>query len=185
MKKYVDINIPKERLSLIQWEMLMAQFSNSINNLPIGLKNKVEDLENLDLITPNRLILGHNNDRCPNAPLVLSGDHKKLIDRNADIFRAWFKAWLLSYVPTIIDRPKWHTSDQEVNIGDVVLFLKSEKEYDEQYQYGLVRSTCRGRDGHVRKVDVEYNNYNENTIRITQRGVRDLVNVYPVDELDI
>ena len=35
------------------------------------------------------------------------------------------------------------------------------------------------------KVDVEYNNYNENTKRITQRGVRDLVNVYPVDELDI
>ena len=32
----------------------MAQFSNSINNLPIGLKSKVEDQENLDLITPNR-----------------------------------------------------------------------------------------------------------------------------------
>ena len=103
VKKCVDINIHKERLSLIQWETLMAQFSNSINNLPIGLKNKVEDLKNLDLITPNRLILGRNNDRCPNVPLVLSGEHKKLIDRNADIFRAWFKAWLISYVPTIID----------------------------------------------------------------------------------
>ena len=63
VKKCIDINIHKERLSLIQWE---TQFSNSINNLPIGLKNKVEDLENLDLITPNRLILGRNNDRCPN-----------------------------------------------------------------------------------------------------------------------
>ena len=81
----------------------MAQFSNSINNLPIGLKSEVEDLENIDLITPNRLILWRNNDRCPNAPLVLSTDHRKLIDRNADIFRAWVKAWLLSYVPTIID----------------------------------------------------------------------------------
>ena len=185
IKKCVDINIHKERLSGIQWETLMAQISNSINNLPIGLKNIVEDLENLDLITPNRLILGRNNERCPNAPLILSGDHKGLIERNSNIFRAWFKAWLISYVPTIIDRPKWHKSDKQINIGDVVLFLKSEKEYDEQYQYGLVCSVHRGLDGQIRKVDVEYRNFNETTKRTTNRGVRELIVVYPIDELDI
>ena len=169
----------------MQWETIMSQISNSINNLPIGLKNVVEDLENLDLITPNRLILGRNNERCPNSPLVLPGNQKELIEKNADIFRAWFKAWLISYVPTIIDRPKWHKSDREVNVGDVVLFLKSEKEYDEQYQYGLVCSIQRSTDGHIRKVEVEYKNFNETTKRTTKRGVRDLVVVYPVDELDM
>ena len=34
----------------------MQQISNIINNLPIGLKNKVEAIENLDIITPNRLV---------------------------------------------------------------------------------------------------------------------------------
>ena len=124
IKKCVDIHIQNERLSSIQWETLMAQISNSINNLPIGLRNKVEDLENLDILTPNRLILGRNNERCPNAPLILSGDHKKMIERNASIFRAWFKAWLVSYVPSIIERPKWHQDDNQINVGDVVLFLK-------------------------------------------------------------
>ena len=90
IKKSVDIHVHNERLSSIQWETLMAQISNSINNLPIGVRNKVADLENLDLITPNWLILGRNNERCPNAPLVLSGDHKKLIEKNASIFRSWF-----------------------------------------------------------------------------------------------
>ena len=52
----------KMRLSLIQWETLMHQISNGINNLPIGLKNRTLELENLNLITPNRLILGRNND---------------------------------------------------------------------------------------------------------------------------
>ena len=51
----------KEKLSLIQWETLGVQISNSINNLPLGVGNKVSEVENLDLITPNRLLLGRNN----------------------------------------------------------------------------------------------------------------------------
>ena len=185
IKKSVDIHVHNERLSSIQWETLMAQISNSINNLPIGVKNKVADLENLDLITPNRLILGRNNERCPNAPLVLSGDHKKLIEKNASIFRSWFKAWLVSYIPSIIERPKWHKNVSDIHVGDIVLFLKSEKDFEEIYQYGIVKMVHKGRDDLVRKVDVEYQNSNEATKRTTQRGVRDLIVVHPIDELDI
>ena len=88
----------------------MTQISNSMNNLPIGIRNKTEDLENLDILTPNRLILGRNNERCPNAPLLMSNDHKRIIEKNADIFRSWFTTWLTSYVPLLIERPKWHST---------------------------------------------------------------------------
>ena len=185
VKRSVEINVQNERLSLIQWETLMHQISNSINNLPIGLKNLTQDLENLDLITPNRLILGRNNDRSPNAPLTICNDHKRLIETNANIFRAWFKAWIISYVPTIIDRPKWYKTNGKIQIGDIVLFLKNEKEFDELYQYGRVKSIITGKDGNVRKVDVEYKNPTENTFRVTRRGVRELIIIFPVDELDI
>ena len=39
---------------------------------------------------------------------------------------------MISFVPLLIDRPKWHNTKGEVNVGDIVLFLKNEKEYDEQ-----------------------------------------------------
>ena len=185
VKKSVEVRVHKEKLSILQWETLMQQVSNSINNHPIGLRNYTSDLENLDLITPNRLILGRNNDRCPNSPLTLSYDHKQLIERNADIFRAWFKAWLISYLPSLMERPKWHKTDREMQVGDVVLFLKSEREFDEQYQYGIVSATHKGQDGHVRKVDVDYKNATENVRRTTCRGVRELVSIFPIDELDI
>ena len=55
-----------------------------------------------------------------------------------------------SYVPTLIDRPKWLTSDNEVRVGDVVLFLKSEKEFKKDYQYGIVHMVLVGRDGQMR-----------------------------------
>ena len=92
---------------------------------------------------------------------------------------------MTSYVPNLIDRPKWHKTDEEVSIGDIVLFLKNDKEYDEQYQYGQVCETHRGQDGRIRKVDVRYKNANEDTFRVTNRGVRELVIISPIDEVDI
>ena len=65
IKKSLHLSIRNERLSEIQWETLMQQISNSINNVPIGVKNKVDCLENRDILTPNRLKLGRNNNMCP------------------------------------------------------------------------------------------------------------------------
>ena len=107
VRKSVDKHLQNQRLSLVQWETLGQQIANSINNLPIGIGNKTQCLENLDLLTPNRLLLGRNNNRCPTVPLILSGDVKKIVQSNDDIFRAWFKSWLVSYVPTLVPQPKW------------------------------------------------------------------------------
>ena len=185
VKKSVDIHVRNQKLNALQWETLMHQISNSINNVPIGLKNTTRSLENLDLITPNRLILGRNNERSPNAPLIICDDHKRMIETNANIFRAWFKAWLISVVPSLIERPKWHHTGDEVNVGDIILFLKNEKEYDEQYQYGRVSAVHRGKDGLVRKIDITYKNYTEQTFRTTHRTVREIVVIHPIDEVDV
>ena len=82
-------------------------------------------------------------------------------------------------MPTLIDRPKWLTSNNEVKVGDVVLFLKSEKEFERD---GIIHTVNLGRDGHIRVVEVEYQNHNEGVKRYTTRGVRDLVVIQPVDE---
>ena len=185
VKKSLDICTRNERLSTIQWESLMQQIANSVNNAPIGVKNKVENLENLDILTPNRLLLGRNNNRCPNSPVEITNDYRRIIETNANIFKAWFNAWLTSHVPTIVERPKWHTSDPKVKVGDVILFLKSEQQFDIQYQYGIVSSVFEGRDGHVRDVEIEYRNHNEDIRRKTRRGVRDIVMIHPIDELDL
>ena len=67
----------------------------------------------------------------------------------------------------------------------LVTVEKNEKEFDEQYQYGQISEIHRSRDGHIRKVDIKYKNANENTFRVTNRGVRELVLISPVDDVDI
>ena len=159
--------------------------SNSINNMPIGLGNKTELLEHIDVLTPNRLILGRNNSRNPTTPLEISGDFRRIIKSNSNIFQAWFQEWLISYVPSLVEKPKWFVSERNISVGDIVLFTKSEKEFDRQYQYGIISSTIVGRDGLIRSVEIQYQNSNEKTKRTTKRGVRDIVVIHPVDEIGI
>ena len=185
IKQSFEKELSNHRLSVIQWETLGQQVVNSINNLPIALGNKTECLENLDLITPNRLLLGRNNNRSPTEPLILSQDVKKIISTNADIFKAWFKSWLVSCVPSLIEQPKWFKNRGNLSVGDVILFLKNEKELETQYQYGRVSKVYPGKDGLVRSADIEYQNHNENVKRSTKRGVRDLIVIHPIDEVGI
>ena len=185
VKKSFNKVMHGRRLSILQWETLGQQVSNSINNLPIGLGNKTEMLESLDILSPNRLILGRNNCRSPTAPLEITHDVRRILESNKEIFTLWFKEWLVSFVPTLVEQPKWFVTDRAIAVGDVVLFLKSEKEFDLQYQYGIVVTTCEGKDGLIRSVDVEYQNPGESVKRRTRRGVRELVVIHAVDEIGI
>ena len=82
----------------------------------------------------------------------------------------------------MIQKPKWFESDRNIC---VILFTKFEKEFDKQYQYGIVVTTYLGKDGRIRTVDVEYQNHNENVKRKPERGVRELVVIHPIDEIGI
>ena len=83
----------------------------------------------MDLLTPNRLMLGRNNSRSPAGPLRVTNDPDKIIEQNADIMRVWFECWLVSHVPKLMEKPKWYNSDKDAQVGDVVLFLRKEKEF--------------------------------------------------------
>ena len=178
-------HLQNHRLSIIQWETLGDQVANSINNLPIALGNVSQSLENLDLLTPNRLILGRNNSRCPSEKMLITENLGKIIQQNGEIFEVWFRAWLTSCVPNLMIHPKWFRSDIDPQVGDVVLFLKSDKEFEKLYQYGIICDTKRSRDGKIRQVDIEYQNHSEGVKRRTTRGTREIVVIHPYDELGL
>ena len=96
-------NIQNERLSVLRWETLSSVIANTINDLPIGLGNIISDYENMDLITPNRLRLGRNNDRSPAATMEKTGNHDIILKENRKSFNSCFKAWLISHVPRLMN----------------------------------------------------------------------------------
>ena len=152
----------------------------------MALGSRVADLEYLDLLTPNRLKLGRNNERSPVGPLFVTGKPDKFVVENKRIFNSWFQQWLISHVPDLIPQPKWFSSDPNVSEGDVVIFRKEDgKVVSGNYQYGMIKTVEPSRDGKARSVIIRYRNHNENVDRNTRRAVREIVMIHPVDELSI
>ena len=185
VKDSINNTLFHERLSILQWETLVSSIANNINKLPLALGNLTSDFESMDLITPNRLQLGRNNDRNPVEIPYVTSNPGKILKANRKIYEAWFDNWLVSHVPKLIHQPKWFKSDVHLKKGDVVLFLKTESLLSTNYQFGMVESVNASKDGLIRKVTIKYRNSNENTNRTNERSVRGLVVIHHVDEIDI
>ena len=187
IKESMEKSMNNERMSILQWETMGSQIANTVNDLPLALGNIVADYEFMDLLTPNRLKLGRNNDRAPVFPVETDeqGSLQRVIDENNRIFRTWFDVWLVSHVPKLMDQPKWFKTDRDIKICDIVLMLKQEDDFRCTYQYGMIHELEKDKDDIIRKVQVKYRNSTENHDRFTWRSVRNLVIIHPVNELSI
>ena len=185
IRSSIERSYDKQRFSILQWQTVVAEIGNAINDLPLALGNLVSDFEEMDLITPNRLRMGRNNNRSPVGPLFVVSDPSKFFIENAKIFNSWFETWLTSHVPKLMNQPKWFRTDYDIKVGDIVLFLKKEGLLNSTYQYGMVKSVEVGKDEKIRTVILKYRNHHEAVDRETRRAVRQLVVIHKVDELDI
>ena len=185
IRESLERSLTGRKLSTIGWETVFAEIANSINDLPIGLASRNVDLGNLDLLTPNRLLLGRNNDRSPVEPVEVTGSYDRVIDANNDIFKIWFKCWLTEYVPNLMKQQKWFKGDRELTVGDIVLFKKAEKELECHYKYGMIKELKRSKDDIARSAIVEYQNAEESVRRTTLRGIRELILIQHVGEMGI
>ena len=92
---------------MMQWETAVVEIGNAINNSPNVLGNISGNFEAMDLITPNRFLMGRNNKRSPEGSLKVSNDYDRIIKQDNNIYQFWFKNRLISYVPKLIFQPKW------------------------------------------------------------------------------
>jgi len=130
--------------SIMDWETTFIFISNFINNLPISrlTNNRNLNYDVTEVLTPNRLLLGRNNQRSPNYFLEEKGvTHQDRLTKNNKILQAFFTL-LSRLVPELVERPIWHkSSDILPRVGDYCLFCHREssagKEH-ERWKVGLV-----------------------------------------------
>ena len=185
VRESLSKSVHNASLSVIEWETLCAEIGNSVNNLPVVIGNETQDLENLDLITPNRLRLGRNNSRSPIGVVEVSDKIDRILQLHSDIFDSWWEAWLTSAVPKLVAQPKWFKNDEDIKVGDVVLFKRTEGSLAGEYKYGMVDEVHLGADNRIRSVVIRYKNSNEEVERKTFRAVRSLVIVHRINEINI
>ena len=64
----------------------------------------------------------------------------------------------------------------------MVYFRKETGVLARPWTVGTIDTAIRGRDEHVREVDIRYQNPTENAHRITRRSVRSVIRLFNVDE---
>ena len=176
------------RLDIMTYETAFVSISNELNNLPICLGSRTSNLEHSDLITPSRLILGRNNRRALGGYARIEGP-SRLMEQMENVYRAWWQVWnderLLDYIP---QPGKWAESNGDIKVGDLVIFLKTDKDQtlgDPIWKMGRVKELENSSDGLPRTAIVEYKNSTETVFRTTRRSVRKIAVLHREGDLDL
>ena len=88
------------------------------------------------------------------------------------------------HVPKLTRQQKWFKND-DINVGDMVLFTKNDSVLSNSYTYGMIKSLDFSRDGIARKATIRYINQNEQKFRETKRAIRLLVIIHNVNNSDV
>ena len=177
------------RLDILSYETAFSWIASELNNMPIMLGSRCENLEYADLITPSRILLGRNN-RNALTGYARTAKPSRLIKQMDDVYSAWWRAWYNQKLTEFVPQPNlWPQTSYVPQIGDIVMYVKSapEQHFGETvWKIGrIVETPVSQTDAVCRTVVIEYKNHNENKFRTTTRSVRSITVVHSEDSLDI
>ena len=112
-----------------------------MNDLPFGYSyaRGSENSPLLKLIFPNLLRIGRNNSRSLSGPIKLPNSEKDMLDKIQKAYDVFYKVWNTSMIPMLMKtHGKWLNGSDELKVGDLVFFRKTENELSSEWTVGKV-----------------------------------------------
>ena len=188
VKDLFDKTFFKMKLSVLGYETSFVWIANELNNLPLCLGSNTKDLEALDLLTPNRLLLGRNNDRALlGRPQILPLTKLERLQREVE--ERWLQQWSEDRLLNLLPESRQGGSGAEVNgkVGDIVIFTRSGADNLEAWGRSPWRlgRICKIEDkDKVRSCWIEYSDGKAKKLKKTFRSLRTLVVLNVEEETD-
>ena len=187
IKEILNVAFRGRKFSPLEFETALSYCCNDLNSMPLCLGSRYKNVDELDLITPSRLLLGRNNGRAPGGQLTVERPGKTL-ESMEDLEKSWWEAWKEFKVGEYVPKPKkWTKSSGDVGEGDIVLFKRdgSSPVGTCIWRIGRVKEAHVSRDGLAREITIEYRNLGEKEMRSTKRAVRGIAVVFREHELEL
>ena len=178
------MDVANMRLHATGLQTILKLVENDLNNLPFGYSYS-RDSDNsplLRLIFPNMLKIGRLNTRALDGPVRMPAGPGELMEKIEKCYSSFFKIWNTTMIPKLMRMYKWFDNKGQLQVGDIVWFKKTEKELSSDWTLGKVVSITKGRDGLVRRAEVQYQNITENVPRVTDRAVRTLIKLFNIED---
>ena len=172
----------------LQWETLFALIYNTVDNVPIA-KGNSSSLSNVgyEIITPNRLKLGRNNNRSLEGAgfkLDMSGNLTNILERNREIYYDGYRIFVENVHMLDLRPNKWLKTSKRPVVDDVVLFTFKDAGYSQEWidwRLGKVVTL----DGN--KATISYSGKGSSSksqpLHTVQRSIRDICIIHSVGDL--
>ena len=189
IKKILNKVTKSVKLDIMGYETAAAWICNDLNNLPIALGTRTEHLDNVDIITPSRLLLGRNNRRAMSGYPRIDGP-SRIMKQQDELYKVWWEVWRKERLVDFIPQPnKWKKNSTELKVGDIVAFIHLESgdhHGKPVYKVGRIISVERSADGLIRTCTIQYKNAsNPSLFQETRMSVRHVAVIHSETDLDL
>ena len=154
--------------TLLELRTFINEASNIVNSRPLG--TLPGDDSNINVLTPNMLLLGRSNINNPGTYESTSMTDRMLVIEY--LTKKFWKAWNEHFKPELTRQRKWKTPCRGLRENDVVMLLE-ETEFVSEYRLGRVKKVVVSDDGLVRSCVVAYKNFKAGEPLREYSGVKD------------
>ena len=182
-KHYLKTAIEGKRLTFVEIQTVLCEVSQIMNSRPLGVYSR-PGTDPLDggPITPNHLLLGRATGTIPDLKFENVSNVKRMQFLNSIVTEFWNK-WRLVVFHSLVPQYRWHKSQRNVEIGDIVLLKEDEAKVSE-FKLGQVIGVKTSKDGLVRSVKVRCVNRTDDkcTSSYLERPIHKLCVIVPTEE---
>ena len=157
LKKMIGVNdMTKVPMGIIEFETMLMQFCELINNTPLGVTHSSAD-GIMEVLTPQRLA-GHFKGNRLLSPVSVPMDVHRMLAKYKGIWKAALALYENSVVPELLKNKRWYKDEGIApQVGDIVAFDKKvESNFLPGWSKARVIAIKPGEDGRTREAIVEY-----------------------------
>ena len=176
VKKILNTVFKGEYFSALQLETALSYVANELNNLPFCLGSRYTNLSSVDLISPNRLLLGRNNSRAPLGRLVME-DPSTILTSMEQVEKSWWEVFSTVKLAEFFPKSKkWTQTTIQPKVGQIVVFLRDLSNVfgSSIFRIGRIKQIFTSKDGLVRRVEIEYRLWKAKNFSTVIRSVRNI-----------
>ena len=171
------------------WQTIAKVIENEVNSIPLGYLHHQGSLNPLmRVLCPSLLKNGTFSNRAPKGIFTIPDSTADMTANIVTIYNMWFRLWNTTYLPLVMDRPKWHIEEENLQTNDLVYFKLTDSKLSADWKVGKVEYVKIGRDGKVREVGIAFKNMDEEgdwRHSLVERPVRSVVKLMNIEDTSI
>ena len=171
------------------WQTVAKAIEREVNSVPLGFLHHQGSFNPLlRVLCPSLLKNGTCSDRAPKGLFTIPDSPSNMMNNIEATYNMWFQLWNISYIPLIMDRPKWHLEGESLRTDDLVYFKLTDSKLAVDWRLGKVEYVKTGRDGNVREVGIAFKNMDEDENwrhSVVERPARSVVKLVNIEDTSL